>query len=76
MTKQEARSDILKYLEAQDPEYFAERSTTYLDVVQSEDIMQELVDEHMHCVNRFGCDREFSCKDACDNEPGIWPYEN
>ena len=76
LTEQEAKSDILKYLKAQDPEYFAERSTTYLDVITSEDIMQELIEEHMRCVNRYGCDREWSCKDACDCEPGFYPEEN
>ena len=71
ITKEEARKDILKYLESQSPEYFEKRSTTHLDVIQSEDIIQSLVDEHMHCVNRLGCNREWSCKDACDNDPGI-----
>ena len=71
ITKEEARKDIIKYLEAQDPEYFQKRSTTFFDVIQSEDIMQSLVDEHMHCVNRLGCNREWSYMDACDNDPGI-----
>ena len=73
MSKQEARSDIIKYLQAQEPEYFAKRSTTYFDVVGNEDVMQNLVEEYMRCVNRYGCDREWSCKDACDNDPGFYP---
>lgn len=71
MTREEARADIKSYLEMQDDGYFAERGRTREEVLNSEEIMEALVNEHMACVNRFGCEREWSCRDACDSDPGF-----
>ncbi len=59
------------YLEAQDNSYFQERGRTKEDVLLDSELLGALAAEHMKCVNNFGNQREWSCKDACDCEPGI-----
>lgn len=67
----EAKSDIVSYLEAQDDSYFQERGCTKKDVLLDSELLETLAAEHMKCVNNFGNEREWSCQDACDCEPGI-----
>lgn len=76
ITRDEAIKDIVSYLNAQPNEYFEERSTTKEEVLNDRGIILSLANEHLYCVNRIGCDREWSCKDACDNDPGFYPEEN
>lgn len=71
----DARSDIVFYLETQDEDYFAERGRTKEEVLSDGELIDKLAAEHQKCVNSFGCEREWSCRDACDNEPGIWKGE-
>lgn len=71
----EARTDVVNYLEAQSEAYFAERGRRREDVMRDNELIDKLASEHEKCVNRFGCEREWSCKDACDSDPGIWEEE-
>lgn len=66
-----AIEDIKNYLRAQDDEWFAERSQARENVLNNVNLLEELAMEHMRCVNRCGCDRDWSCADACDCDPGI-----
>ena len=70
-SREEAMDDVIKYLSVQDEEYFAERETTKDKVLSDDTILAELRDEHYKCVMNFGNDRDWSCRDACDNDPGI-----
>lgn len=70
-SREEAMDDIIKYLSAQDEEYFTERETTKSKVLSDDTILADLRDEHYKCVMNFGNDRDWSCRDACDNDPGI-----
>lgn len=70
-SREEAMDDIIKYLSSQDEEYFAERETTKSKVLSDDAILADLRDEHYKCVMNFGNDRDWSCRDACDNDPGI-----
>lgn len=72
MTREEARADIEGYLGSQSEEYFAERGQSREEVLNNEEIMDSLVNEHMACVNRYGVERDWSVKDACDVEPGFY----
>lgn len=76
LTKPEAITDIFKYLKSQSDDYFEARSTTLQQLLKNENALEAIVGEHMRCVNRYGCDREWSCQDACDNDPGFYPEEN
>ncbi len=69
----DAKNDILEYLWLQNENYFSERGTTEEQVLENEELIDRLAAEHLKCVMRFGVEREWSCKDACDNSPGIWP---
>ena len=71
--RQESMQDVVLYLTLKDENYFSERDTSKKEVLQNEDLLKRLADEHYKCVHEFGCEREWSIKDACDNEPGIWP---
>lgn len=73
LTKPEAITDIFKYLKSQPDDYFEARSTTLQQLLKDENALEAIVGEHMRCVNRYNCDREWSCKDACDNDPGFYP---
>lgn len=70
-SREEAMDDIIKYLSAQDDEYFTERETTKSKVLSDDAILADLRDEHYKCVMNFGNDRDWSYRDACDNDPGI-----
>lgn len=72
LTWEAARQDILSYLAAQDAAYFAERGRTREEVLADASLIDDLTAEHWKCVNSFGNDREWSCQDACDNEPGFY----
>lgn len=71
-TFQEAREEVLGYLKLQEESYFMEHETTEEAVLANSDLIDEVAFEHLHCVNSFGCDPNWSLKDACDNDPGIW----
>ena len=68
----QARADIIKYLSTQPECYFTQRGRSKVEVLNDTETIADLACEHMHCVTRFGNDREWSCKDACDHTPGIW----
>lgn len=70
-SREEAMDDIIKYLSAQGEEYFEKRETTKSKVLADDTILADLRDEHYKCVMNFGNDRDWSCRDACDNNPGI-----
>ena len=66
-----ARTDIIEYLSGQDEMYFSERAVMKGDVLRSETLINKLAQEHYRCVTCYGMEREWSCKDACDHDPGI-----
>lgn len=70
-TYADALADVIDYLKAQDEDYFTSRGQTKEAVLRDRNLLSDCASEHLHCVTRFGNDREWSCKDACDNEPGI-----
>lgn len=67
----QARADIIEYLSAQPEDYFTQRGRSKREVLRDTETIADLTCEHLHCVKRFGNDREWSCKDACDIAPGI-----
>lgn len=73
MNFDEAMRDIREYLEAQEDEYFEEKGTTREAVMADTDRLAWCAREHKKCVEAYGVDREFSCKDACDKAPGAVP---
>lgn len=72
LTLEAARKDIVEYLGQQENDYFSERGTTKEQVIGDQELIENLAVEHMRCVNRYGNEREWSCKDACDVEPGFY----
>lgn len=70
-----ARQDVVRYLTRQDDKYFEERGTTRNAVFCDYEQIDLVASEHLKCVNSYGCDAEWSLKDACDVEPGIKPKE-
>lgn len=70
-SREEAERDIISYLANQDDAYFEERGTSKTKVLSNDCIINNLASEHYKCVMNFGNDREWSCRDACDNDPGI-----
>lgn len=68
---EDARQDVASYLAEQGDAYFAERGRARKDVLEDNELIDTLTEEHMRCVNRFGNDREWSVRDACDHEPGF-----
>lgn len=71
ISEAEARKDVLEFLNGLPGEVFSESGTTKADVLADEDLLERITAEHLHCVNRFGNDRAWSCRDACLVEPGI-----
>lgn len=67
-----AHADVVEYLAAQDSEYFEKRGRSYSDLLSDTYAFEAIVEEHMHCVNSYGCERGWSVKDACDNDPGFY----
>lgn len=65
------RDEVIDYLIAQDEEYFAERGTTKAYVLANDELIRDIAEEHYRCVERYGVDRAWSLRDACDNDPGI-----
>lgn len=76
MNYETAKAEIIAYLKQQDNEYFRERNTTKNRVLADERLIDVLASEHLHCVMSFGNKPEWSCKDACDNNPGIVPPDD
>lgn len=72
LTLTEAREKVVGYLQMQEESYFAEHETTKEAVLANDALIDAIAYEHSHCVNSFGNDPDWSLKDACDNEPGIW----
>lgn len=70
-----ARQDVIRYLTTKDDKYFEERGTTRNAVFCDYEQLDLIASEHLKCVNSYGCDIEWSLKDACDVEPGIRPSE-
>lgn len=68
----DAKNDIFTYLAVQDETYFSMRNTTKEHVMNDAEMIEKLANEHYHCVTRFGCDRAWSYKDACDSDPGFF----
>ena len=64
-------TDVVNYLRAQGEHYFTCRGTTKTAVLNDSDRISLIASEHRKCVERFGNEREWSVKDACDNAPGI-----
>lgn len=65
------RDEVVDYLAKQDDEYFAARGVTKASVLANDTLIRTIAEEHFRCVERYGCDREWSLRDACDNDPGI-----
>lgn len=72
LTRSEAWGDVMNYLRKQDDDWYEERDRIKEEVLNSAELIDDLVEEHLRCVNRYGLDREWSVEDACENEPGIW----
>lgn len=70
-----ALDDITAYLHNQEEQYFTERGTTSTAVLSNNELLHDLAAEHHRCVTRYGADRVWSCKDACDSDPGIGSKE-
>ena len=68
-----SRFEIECYLKTQPEAYFIERGTTLEQVLNDQELMDNLTHEHRKSVYDYGCDPDWSAKDACDNEPGIKP---
>jgi len=68
---EDAKKDVINYLSEQENEYFTERNTTREAVFSDTELIAHLASEHLACVTCFGCEREWSVKDACDSDPGI-----
>lgn len=70
-SRDEAEHDIISYLTNQDDTYFEERGTSKAAVLSNDCLIDNLASEHYKCVMSFGNEREWSCRDACDHDPGI-----
>ena len=70
-SRDEAEHDIISYLTNQDDTYFEERGTSKAAVLSNDCLIDNLAAEHYKCVMSFGNEREWSCRDACDHDPGI-----
>ena len=70
-SRDEAEHDIISYLTNQDDTYFEERGTSKAAVLSNDCLIDNLASEHYKCVMGFGNEREWSCRDACDHDPGI-----
>lgn len=66
-----ALEDILSYLRSQEDEYFLVRNTTKEAALADTSRLDLCAREHRKWAERIGIDRERSCKEACDNYPGI-----
>ena len=67
----DAAKDVIEYLTGQDEAYFTERGRNKDEVLNDPVIISEIAAEHLRCVNRYGNERAWSVKDACDIEPGF-----
>ena len=73
MDYETAKAEVIAYLKIQEDSYFKERLTTKNRVLADEKLIDSLASEHLHCVNSFGNDPVWSCRNACDEYPGIVP---
>lgn len=71
LTMTEAWGDVMNYLETRPEEWYGERDRTKYGVLNDAVLINAIVREHMHSVNHYGIDREWSIEDACTIEPGI-----
>lgn len=69
---EDAYNDIIAYLNELSDERFIEFGTTREKVMADKEKLEELASEHYKCVTQFGNDRIWSCKDACESDPGFW----
>lgn len=69
---EDAYNDIIAYLNELSDERFTEFGTTRENVMADKEKLEELAFEHYKCVTQFGNDRIWSCKDACESDPGFW----
>lgn len=76
MNYETAKAEIIAYLKRQDDDYFTRRKTTKDTVLCNDELIDSLATEHLHCVMSFGNEPEWSCRDACDNYPGIRPEKD
>lgn len=72
LTLTDAREYVVGYLQMQEDSYFEERETTKEAVLANDALIDAIACEHAHCVSSFGLNWDWSLKDACDNDPGIW----
>ena len=72
LTLNDAKEVVVGYLQMQEESYFTEHETTKEAVLANDALIEAIAYEHAHCVSSFGLDWDWSLKDACDNEPGIW----
>lgn len=63
---EDARNDVIQYLSKQDDKYFAERGYTK-DILLDDDVIDNIVVNHMDTVRNFNCSRDHSCEEACNN---------
>ncbi len=73
---EDAYNDIIAYLNELSDECFIEFGTTREKVMEDKEKLKELASEHYKCVTQFGNDRMWSCKDACESDPGFWCSKN
>lgn len=71
LTEEDALSDIRQYLAQQNGQYFADRRTTKEEVLADTELLGKLAGRHHCMVNMFDGDRQNSCMNACDYDPGI-----
>lgn len=71
ITPEEAERDIINYLASQDEEFFDERKMSREEFLGNSTMMQAIAAEHLRCANRYGCERDWSCADACNNAPDL-----
>jgi len=67
----ECRQDVIAYLSQQEEEYFTKRGCTKEAILNDKEVIDKIAFEHKKCVTSFGCDQEWSCKHACDCDPGF-----
>lgn len=72
LTLNDAKEVVVDYLQMHEESYFTEHETTKEAVLANDELIDAIAYEHSHCVNSFGNDPDWSLKDACDNDPGIW----
>lgn len=70
-TFQSFRDEVIEYLKNKNDRYFTKRGTTRERVLANDELIRAIAEEHFRCVERHGCEREWSLRNACDYDPGI-----